>query len=306
VTSAAEIARALGGRRTGGGYIARCPAHSEHTPSLSITDGPAGRILVHCFGGCSQVAVIDALYLRGLWQKSTSTRPEPTERENEAQRQCDREREAERVCRDAFVGRQCERIWHKAQPDTPELRSWLEVRGIDRNAVGLDRMDNVLRWHRACPLGRDAMAPAMVALMTDARTNKPTGIHRTFLTPDGSSKAPIPSPRMMLGKAGIIRLSLDEDVELGLGICEGIETGLSIMARGWRPIWACGSLGTLRTFPVLGGIECLTIFGDPKPHEIEGACECARRWIAAGKEAHVRWSGEPGLDFNDLDLRGAT
>ena len=36
----------------------------------------------------------------------------------------------------------------------------------------------------------------------------------------------------MLGHAGIIRLSPDDEVELGLGICEGIETGLHhLLAR---------------------------------------------------------------------------
>jgi 5S rRNA maturation endonuclease (ribonuclease M5)/energy-coupling factor transporter ATP-binding protein EcfA2 len=43
-----------------------CPAHHDPDPSLSITERD-GRILVHCFGGCSQRQVIDALRQRGLW-----------------------------------------------------------------------------------------------------------------------------------------------------------------------------------------------------------------------------------------------
>ena len=70
--------------------------------------------------------------------------------------------------------------------------------------------------------------------MTDL-TGIPCGLHRTFLQPDGNGKAPLEHPRMMLGKAGIIRLTPDEDAALGLGICEGVETALSIMALGWRP-----------------------------------------------------------------------
>ena len=34
-------------------YIAPCPAHDDKSPSLSITLGKNGGILVHCFGGCS-------------------------------------------------------------------------------------------------------------------------------------------------------------------------------------------------------------------------------------------------------------
>jgi len=103
----------------------------------------------------------------------------------------------------------------------------------------------------------------------------------------------------MLGHAGIVRLSPDDEVELGLGICEGVETGLAIMAAGWVPVWACGSLNALRCYPVLGGVQSLTIFSDPKPQEIEGACACAARWRAARKEALVRLPNAGG-DFNDV------
>src|SRR5262249_51850276 len=94
-------------------------------------------------------------------------------------------------------------------------------------------------------------------------------------------------------------LTPDEDVAEGLGICEGIETGLAIMAAGWRPIWACGSLRALTAFPVLNGIESLTVFSDAKPHEIEGARAWGARWAAAGREATVRIP-EHGGDWNDL------
>jgi rhodanese-related sulfurtransferase len=43
-----------------------CPAHDDRTPSLGIDDDD-GRLLVHCWAGCSQEAVIRALRERGLW-----------------------------------------------------------------------------------------------------------------------------------------------------------------------------------------------------------------------------------------------
>ena len=65
--TAGEIARALGGaRRSGDSWQARCPAHNDRNPSLSLTDRD-GRLLVHCFAGCAQEAVIEALKTRGLW-----------------------------------------------------------------------------------------------------------------------------------------------------------------------------------------------------------------------------------------------
>jgi hypothetical protein len=72
VTAAAELAQTLGGRRGGTGYIARCPAHDDRNPSLSITDGDGGKLLLHCHAGCSQEAVIDALRNLGLWAGKSS------------------------------------------------------------------------------------------------------------------------------------------------------------------------------------------------------------------------------------------
>lgn len=67
MTSAAELAKALGGRRYGRQWQARCPAHNDHTPSLSIREGDDGRILFYCHAGCEQARVLDALRSRGLW-----------------------------------------------------------------------------------------------------------------------------------------------------------------------------------------------------------------------------------------------
>src|SRR5262245_48595178 len=72
----AEIARALRGRRSGRGWLARCPAHDDHNPSLSISVGNDGRTLVHCHAGCSQDQVLTALKDRGLWHyEDRDTRP---------------------------------------------------------------------------------------------------------------------------------------------------------------------------------------------------------------------------------------
>ena len=41
-----------GVRRSGRGYIAKCPAHNDRSPSLSIAQGNDGRILLYCHAGC--------------------------------------------------------------------------------------------------------------------------------------------------------------------------------------------------------------------------------------------------------------
>ncbi len=39
--------------RSDGQFTARCPAHEDRSPSLSVTEGRNGQVLVHCFAGCS-------------------------------------------------------------------------------------------------------------------------------------------------------------------------------------------------------------------------------------------------------------
>lgn len=47
---------------SGSGYMARCPAHDDSTPSLSITPA-ANRVLLKCFAGCSAQAIVRRLGL---------------------------------------------------------------------------------------------------------------------------------------------------------------------------------------------------------------------------------------------------
>ena len=67
---AEAIAKALGGRRAGTGWSARCPAHDDRTPSLSLRDAGDGKVLIHCHTGCGQDEVIAHLKANGLWTQN--------------------------------------------------------------------------------------------------------------------------------------------------------------------------------------------------------------------------------------------
>lgn len=54
-----EFVRQLGENR----WEARCPAHDDRDPSLSITENADGRVLVKCFAGCGALDVITAVGL---------------------------------------------------------------------------------------------------------------------------------------------------------------------------------------------------------------------------------------------------
>lgn len=65
--SAAErlLARLEAVRRTGEGrWLARCPAHDDKNPSLSIREADDGRVLLRCWAGCETAAVVGAVGLR--------------------------------------------------------------------------------------------------------------------------------------------------------------------------------------------------------------------------------------------------
>lgn len=52
--------RLEGVRRNGTGAMARCPAHDDHTPSLSLK-AIEGRVLIHCHAGCDPRDILAAL-----------------------------------------------------------------------------------------------------------------------------------------------------------------------------------------------------------------------------------------------------
>lgn len=88
----------------------------------------------------------------------------------------------------------------------------------------------VLRFHPRCYYRPDEHSPvetwpAMIAAVTDL-TGQQTGVHRTWLAPDGSGKAPVDTPRRAMGDllGHGARFGVAGDV---LAAGEGIETVLS-------------------------------------------------------------------------------
>jgi hypothetical protein len=165
------------------------------------------------------------------------------------------------------------RIWEESVPLSGTLaeRYFFEHRTLD-----ITRLDtgHCLRWH--------VYIRAVIALMTDPVSNEPIGIHRTFLGVDGAKLE-----RKMLGRQGVVRLSPDTEVTMGLGITEGVEDGIAVLLSGWAPVWAATSAGAIARFPVLAGIEALTIFADADHAGRQAASTCAARWCCAGCEAVI-------------------
>ena len=277
MSAADRIGIGLKGRRngTGNGWIVCCPCPShgkgggDHSPSLSVADGKKGRLLLKCFVGCKFLDILDALRRRGLVDdgpKLDGTRralgrvdPTPAAHKPDA----------------AAL-----QIWRAARPAGGTVVSEYLA---SRQLVLPDRYEEVLRFHPSCPFGPGVRHPCMVALFRDIRTNEPKAIHRTALTPDGQK-----IDRMSLGPIGgcAIKLTPDEDVTEGLHIGEGVETCLAAYLAGYRPVWALGSAGAIGKFPVLGGIDALTILTERNDGGANAGAvaEVSERWHDAGRE----------------------
>jgi putative DNA primase/helicase len=249
----------------------RCPGpgHSKHDRSLAVTFTDSG-FLVHSFAG-------------------------------DDFRECRDHVKAALGCSDALRAANdntAPPVNHLALVDEQHriakaLRIWTQSISIARTLAGTYLASRGLTYHGEA-LRFHAGQRLMVALMTDAITGEPRGVHRTFLDATGKKV-----DRKMLGpsKGAVVRLSADEGVTHGLGIAEGIETAL---ATGFQPVWACLSAGTLKAFPVLSGIEALTIFADRDYAGMTAANECGRGWHTSGREVTIAAPPEVGADFADL------
>jgi phage/plasmid primase-like uncharacterized protein len=192
------------------------------------------------------------------------------------------------------------RIWEASSPLGSEAISYFDRRGIDIEAVP-ER--GGLRFHPHCPW-KGGTKPCVVGRYTTAIGNQPRGIWRRPLDGD--------KPRSLGPCTGcVIRLWPEDVIEHGLVLGEGVETVLAaatrIEHRGTllQPAWASGSAGNMANFPVLSGIEALTLLIDNDVNGVgqRAGEECRARWEAVSAEVILLTPTISGVDFNDVVMR---
>lgn len=303
MTSAADIMAKLGGHRTGRTFMVRCPCHADRSASLAVRDSEGG-VLVYCHAGCPNTVVIPELKRLGLWPQH-----EHNYRPGTARAPIDRA--ADDAARIAYA----RDIWNAAvDPRGTLAERYLNARGLALDGALAMRC---LRFHARCPFGKDdhgnrLSVPALIAAFRPVRGDNeddpPRAIHRIGLTRDGRK-----IDKKMLGPVGgcAIKLDPDDSIARGLGITEGIESGIAVRQwDGFRPVWALGNAGAIRLFEPVPGIDCLTIFADHDPRRpnhagelvspgIDGARICGAHWSRAGHEVIVTKRPVEGLDAAD-------
>jgi putative DNA primase/helicase len=242
--SAADIARALGGKRITDGFICRCPVpghgkgQGDRNPSLLVKDGERAP-LFRCFAGCDARDVLDVLRRRGLADEGAgqhTSAPVP---------------------------------WSRPavhEPDPEALKIWREAKaGVGTLAEQYLRSRCIsiaippsLRCGTCFHLDRYEMLTMVAGAQgPDGRV---IAIQRTLLTPTGR-KAPVSSPRITTGAlgAGAVRLAKAGDV---LGIAEGVETALAAMQLSGVSTWACLGAARMHRVEIPADVRELHIFAD--------------------------------------------
>ncbi|MFZ5665781.1 MAG: DUF7146 domain-containing protein [Pseudomonadota bacterium] len=214
---ARKIVEALNGTWSRSRGMCRCPAHADRTPSLSITLGKRA-ILVHCFAGCTNEAVMQSLAKVGVRISDLfdgtggPIAPEP---------------------REEVANRNAQRLWREASmlAGSPAAR-YLSARGITISSSDL-------RFHPRMPLGPKGAVRFLPALVAAVRNDAGIlALHRTFLDTASDRLATFEQPKRALGSpgSGAVRLAYPRGGRLGLA--EGNESALSAMQMFGIPCWA--------------------------------------------------------------------
>jgi hypothetical protein len=192
------------------------------------------------------------------------------------------------------------RLFAMSQPITGTIvEAYLRQRGITAlHGTG------ALRFHPRCYYRPDEHTPtetwpAMIASVTD-HDGTLTGVHRTWLSPDGDGKAPIGTPRRAMGRllGNAVRFGVAGDV---MAAGEGIETMLSLRCvLPTMPMVAALSAAHLAALVLPDTLRRLYVAHDNDPAGNGAMASLIARAQEAGIEAMAL---SPRLgDFNE-DLR---
>lgn len=299
-----EIARKLGARlKPNNRYlVGACPRGCASDDGF-IIDPRKKLFLCRPTGGKEGRGDIIAMVMHGLgcgyrdavaFIVGETNRPPSAVTPRPPRRQAEEEEEAgeERVARPRAPTTTADamKLWGPAvDPRPTPARLYLER---DRALkLPADLAGEVLRWHPGLN--------ALLALFRNIATGEPQAVLRIVLDRD----ARLIKPRMNTGPVASAAVMLDafENVTTGLHLSEGVETGMAGRQYGLKPTWALGSTVAIGKFPVLSGIEALTVLQENDGGKSERACTaCAANWRAEGRQVIRNIPRADCKDLNDV------
>lgn len=311
--------KSVPGRRD---WWACCPFHGEKSASFHCDDRKG---FYKCFGcgasgdvfgfvknreGLSFAGAVERVAaLAGLPSPvnapDAARQPDPA-----AAARIERQREAADKARERRQQRDDERriglareVWKAGAPAAGTLvETYLKNRGFPLSPPESLRFAAALE-HK--PSGRTL--PAMLGCMQGA-DGRLTGVHRTYLAPDGAGKADVTPNKMMLGVAAgaCVRLT---PAAAHLYLAEGIETSLRVLQlKPGAHVWAALSLGNLGTAWLPDAVRQVTIVADNDQKDWRAGKRAVNTAVAAhaaaGRQVNVVWPPR-GMDFDDWGRQGA-
>jgi hypothetical protein len=197
------------------------------------------------------------------------------------------------------------RIFDEAQP---LHHSQLALDYIAGRKLVLPARIDCARFHSLCPRGAERV-PAIVVVMEALDSRERRAIQRIFLRREPNGRVVKDGKPMMLGEAGgaAMKLTSHHDTFWDvlsyaplLHLCEGFETGLALLDRGYFPLWALGSAGAISTLPVLFGVGHIAVCADHDQAGLAAADRCCRRWSETRHPAELLHRARWGKDFADV------
>jgi Toprim domain len=255
-----------------------CPVHGGKNPNVSIWTDTHGRRRAKCHSyGCSESDILRALREAPIAQRTVAPKSPLSE--------------AERLAR-------AREMWSRTeQADDTLAELYLRVRGITVPTPSSLRYEP----HARHPTG--VFGPAMAAAIV--REDQVVGVQCTFLKLDPIGKAALQPSKVCMGivRGGCVRLAGAAET---LVLCEGIETGLSILQATALPTWAALGAGNLAHI-VLPDIVREVIIGadhDANSVGLHAAYKAADRLIAQERKVRIALPSQRGHDFNDILREG--
>ena len=286
VKSCAEIINALGGNPDSG--MCCCPAHDDANASLHVQERN-GKVAWHCFAGCSQQDVLDALRARGLWHGGHAE-----DTRTAAERKPCRSPAQKRVYASEIVSA-AERLGRYARAQRT-LPAYFKRRGIERvPPTALFALD---------ALGR---GPAMIFEVTDGTMF--LGCHVTWLSPCKTRKRDVEKPRQFFApiKGGYIKLYDGElDPSAKLVIAEGVETAMSAaqLGGGIAAIAALDAGNLHKITPPPATEYIIAADNDSNGAGQKGARALMVKLVRAGHIVRLAIPPRVDSDWNDVLLEG--
>lgn len=282
------MVRAFGGVLLADGRSALIPGpgHSKRDRSVSLRQLPNGRILIHCFSPKDDWRDVQAMLDARCTMVDVPDAACPPSDEVDASR----ERKILRV----------RKLWSGAVPvEGSRAETYLRGRGIHMAA-----WPSALRFlPHATSLDDKRKRPALIAAITN-HPGELQGVQITLLTPRGTEKATIETPRRIIGRlsGGAVRLC-DGNGEGVLIVGEGVETALSASEALNAPAWSALTAGNLARFDPPDWVRRLIIAADRGPAGEAAAETLADRMAERGLTAETMLAPDAYPDWNDWARR---